>query len=298
MLTQLAATQETERAPSHHPGYSAAPLASALASEPAPEPLLNPLACSRAVFSLPAPLLKCRRAQAVTLHARAADRRSLFLFDVEHPVRKLAIRIVASPLMEAVAMLFVFLSCAILAIENPHAVERHVAFVIIERVGLGFFCFEAAVTIVEQTLVVYVQAWGHILDLVVIANQLVSMFAVSQLRIGVRALKILRAFRVIRLVRVISHSPSMVNVVQSISLSLKEMSNVVLIMLLILTIFGILGVQLFAGKLFFCNDDSVPDRQSCVGALRFRSLCLCGCVALSLSPHTLLRAPAPLVGVL
>jgi hypothetical protein len=59
----------------------------------------------------------------------------------------------------------------------------------------------------------------------------------------------------------------MLNVAQSISLSLKEMSNVLLILMLVVTIFAILGVQLFAGKLYRCNDDSVPDKASCTGAL-------------------------------
>lgn len=59
----------------------------------------------------------------------------------------------------------------------------------------------------------------------------------------------------------------MLNVAQSISLSLKEMSNVLLILLLVITIFAILGVQLFAGKLHFCNDSSMPDKVSCAGAI-------------------------------
>ena len=58
----------------------------------------------------------------------------------------------------------------------------------------------------------------------------------------------------------------MLNVAQSISLSLKEMSNVLMILMLVITIFAILGVQLFAGKLHFCNDSSVADRASCAGA--------------------------------
>jgi hypothetical protein len=80
-----------------------------------------------------------------------------------------------------------------------------------------------------------------------------------------QAIKILRAFRLVRLVRVIARSPSMLTVAQSISLSLKEMSNVVLIVLLIITIFAILGVQLFAGKLWSCNDASVTGKADCNG---------------------------------
>lgn len=83
--------------------------------------------------------------------------------------------------------------------------------------------------------------------------------------VSLQAAKILRALRLIRLIRVIARSPSMLNVAQSISLSLKEMSNVLLILQLVITIFAILGVQLFAGKLHFCNDSSATDKASCIG---------------------------------
>lgn len=82
-----------------------------------------------------------------------------------------------------------------------------------------------------------------------------------------QAIKVMRALRLMRLVRLIARSPSMLNVVQSISLSVKEMSNVVLIQLLIITIFAILGVQLFAGKLYYCTDPSATGKADCVGAL-------------------------------
>jgi hypothetical protein len=38
-------------------------------------------------------------------------------------------------------------------------------------------------------------------------------------------------------------------------------------LLLVITIFAILGVQLFAGKLHFCTDGSVHDKASCAGVL-------------------------------
>lgn len=82
-----------------------------------------------------------------------------------------------------------------------------------------------------------------------------------------QAIKAMRALRLMRLVRLIARSPSMLNVVQSISLSVKEMSNVVFILLLIITIFAILGVQLFAGKLYYCTDPAATGKADCVGAL-------------------------------
>lgn len=169
--------------------------------------------------------------------------------------------------MEYLTLGFIFVSCAVLAIENPHATKRIQLFWLSDVIGLCFFCFEALVFIVDETFVIYIKNWGHALDLVVIINTVVSMFADANLKLGVQTLKILRAFGSIRLVRVITRSPSMMNVGQSISLSLKEMSNVVLIVMLILTIFAILGVQLFSGKLYYCTDATVAGKAECSGVI-------------------------------
>lgn len=43
------------------------------------------------------------------------------------------------------------------------------------------------------------------------------------------------------------------------------MANVSVILLLFFIIFGILGVQLFGGKFYSCNDPTVDGRTQCVG---------------------------------
>jgi hypothetical protein len=194
-----------------------------------------------------------------------ADKKALFLFVPTHPVRMTAARMGRSSVMEYLALGFVSVSCALLAIEDPHAPERIQLFWICEITGLCFFSFEAMIRIIDETFVLYIKNLGHALDLVVIINTVVSMFADANLKFGVQTVKILRAFRAIRMARVIARSPSMMNVVQSISLSLKEMSNVLLMVILIITIFAILGVQLFSGKLYYCTDASVPGRAECSG---------------------------------
>lgn len=46
---------------------------------------------------------------------------------------------------------------------------------------------------------------------------------------------------------------------------MAAMGNVSLILGLFFIVFGILGVQLFAGRLYSCNDTSVEDKSECVG---------------------------------
>ena len=44
------------------------------------------------------------------------------------------------------------------------------------------------------------------------------------------------------------------------------MANVSIVLLLVLVVFGILGVQMFNGRFYSCNDTSVAGRQECVGS--------------------------------
>lgn len=48
-------------------------------------------------------------------------------------------------------------------------------------------------------------------------------------------------------------------------MSLAAMANVSLVVMLFFIIFAILGLQLFCGKFYSCNDGSVPDKAACTG---------------------------------
>jgi hypothetical protein len=54
-------------------------------------------------------------------------------------------------------------------------------------------------------------------------------------------------------------------VLKSVSLSIAAMVNVSIVMLMFFVIFGILGVQVFNGRFYRCNDPSAVDMESCVG---------------------------------
>jgi len=64
-----------------------------------------------------------------------------------------------------------------------------------------------------------------------------------------------RALRALRPLRVVSKNEGIKTVVNSLLKSIPALLNVLLIVLLFLMVFGILGIQLFKGRLGFCNDD-------------------------------------------
>jgi len=80
-----------------------------------------------------------------------------------------------------------------------------------------------------------------------------------------------RALRALRPLRVVSKNEGIKTVVNSLILSIPALMNVLLIVLLFLMVFGILGIQLFKGKLGNCNDlkeDSdfpVTNKAECIG---------------------------------
>ncbi len=52
---------------------------------------------------------------------------------------------------------------------------------------------------------------------------------------------------------------------RSVTMSLAAMANVSLVVLMFFIIFAILGVQLFSGKMWSCNDSGIPDHAACTG---------------------------------
>ncbi|CAF4536508.1 unnamed protein product [Rotaria socialis] len=79
-------------------------------------------------------------------------------------------------------------------------------------------------------------------------------------------LRVFRLFRTLRPLRVISRAPGLKLVVQTLLSSLRPIGHIVLICCTFFIIFGILGVQLFKGKFYYCEGPSarnIATRQQC-----------------------------------
>lgn len=110
------------------------------------------------------------------MYASHADQPSLYIFPLDHPVRKLAHTIGNSHLFQRFSLLLVLMTCVLLAVENPHSQNRRPVFRWLELIAMSFFVFEAAVEIIDLTLVHYLRQWTKVTDLIVIANTMVSLF--------------------------------------------------------------------------------------------------------------------------
>lgn len=76
-------------------------------------------------------------------------------------------------------------------------------------------------------------------------------------------MKILRVLRVLRPLKTIKRIPKLKAVFDCVVGSLKNVVNILIVYLLFQFIFAVIGVQLFNGKFFHCNDESKHTKRDC-----------------------------------
>uniref|UniRef100_A0A3B4U510 Voltage-dependent T-type calcium channel subunit alpha n=1 Tax=Seriola dumerili TaxID=41447 RepID=A0A3B4U510_SERDU len=120
----------------------------------------------------------------------------------------------------------------------------------------------------------YLRSSWNILDgmlvMISVIDILVSLISNSGTKI-LGMLRVLRLLRTLRPLRVISRAPGLKLVVETLMSSLKPIGNIVVICCAFFIIFGILGVQLFKGKFFFCQGvehhiKNITNRSDCLQA--------------------------------
>uniref|UniRef100_A0A8B9ZHD4 Calcium voltage-gated channel subunit alpha1 H n=1 Tax=Anas platyrhynchos TaxID=8839 RepID=A0A8B9ZHD4_ANAPL len=178
-------------------------------------------------------------------------------------------KVIAHKMFDHVVLVFIFLNCITIALErpdiDPHSTERvflsvsnyiftaiFVAEMMVKVVALGFFSGENT----------YLQSSWNVLDgvlvFVSIIDIIVSMASAGGAKI-LGVLRVLRLLRTLRPLRVISRAPGLKLVVETLISSLRPIGNIVLICCAFFIIFGILGVQLFKGKFYYCDGPDVKN---------------------------------------
>ena len=76
-------------------------------------------------------------------------------------------------------------------------------------------------------------------------------------------IKSLRVLRVLRPLKTIKRVPKLKAVFDCVINSLKNVFNILIVYLLFHFIFAVIAVQLFNGKFFYCNDESMEDGDTC-----------------------------------
>uniref|UniRef100_A0A8C1NQS6 Calcium voltage-gated channel subunit alpha1 I n=1 Tax=Cyprinus carpio TaxID=7962 RepID=A0A8C1NQS6_CYPCA len=202
---------------------------------------------------------------------------SIYLFSPQNKFRLLCQTIIAHKLFDYVVLAFIFLNCITVALERPRihqgSLER-VFLTISNYVFTAIFVAEMTVKVVSKGLYLgdraYLRSSWNILDgflvFVSLVDIVVSMTGGAKI-LGV--LRVLRLLRTLRPLRVISRAPGLKLVVETLITSLKPIGNIVLICCAFFIIFGILGVQLFKGKFYYCvglDVKNITNKSDCLSA--------------------------------
>ncbi|KAM3597690.1 uncharacterized protein V6R79_008089 [Siganus canaliculatus] len=202
---------------------------------------------------------------------------SVFLFSPQNKFRQMCQSIIAHKLFDYVVLAFIFSNCITVALERPKILQgslERVFLTVSNYIFTAIFVGEMTLKVVSMGLYVgeqaYLRSSWNILDgflvFVSLIDIVVSMAGGAKI-LGV--LRVLRLLRTLRPLRVISRAPGLKLVVETLITSLKPIGNIVLICCAFFIIFGILGVQLFKGKFFYCfgpDVKNITNKSDCLQA--------------------------------
>eukprot|EP00004_Rigifila_ramosa_P019174 TRINITY_DN4846_c0_g1_i3.p1 TRINITY_DN4846_c0_g1~~TRINITY_DN4846_c0_g1_i3.p1 ORF type:complete len:1566 (-),score=403.70 TRINITY_DN4846_c0_g1_i3:850-5007(-) len=194
--------------------------------------------------------------------------RSFFVFSRKGVVRYYATLITTHSYFENLILCFIFFSSVTLAIDSPEIDPNSklaLSLKILDIVFIGVFAVEMILKMIANGLLLgkgaYFRSGWNAFDCFVVAISFVSIFADGQFSV----FRAFRALRALRPLRVIKRAPALQLVTRALFKSIPSVGNVCLIASLFWVIFGILGLQLFRGKIGYCNDETIAEKISCHG---------------------------------
>ncbi|MEE6515745.1 hypothetical protein FKM82_024782 [Ascaphus truei] len=193
--------------------------------------------------------------------------------------RTICNKIIAHKMFDHVVLVIIFLNCITIAMERPKIEPQSAERIFLTLSNYIFTCIflaEMTVKVVALSLCfggkAYLRSSWNILDgmlvLISVIDVLVSMVSDSGTKI-LGMLRVLRLLRTLRPLRVISRAQGLKLVVETLMSSLKPIGNIVVICCAFFIIFGILGVQLFKGKFFYCLGEdtrNITNKSDCLEA--------------------------------
>jgi len=169
-------------------------------------------------------------------------------------LRGCALYITSSVWFERVIFLAIVVSAVILALDSPVEYYRLASpdlIQVCEYIFLTVFAAEFVLKLLVHGIwtheAAYFRSWWNVLDFIILASQVLDVA-------GLSFLQGLRVLRVVRPLRLLNKIESLQLLLISVHSSAGDMFNVLLLWMFAFVVFGILGVNLWAGKLYMCND--------------------------------------------
>ncbi|KRY93557.1 Voltage-dependent T-type calcium channel subunit alpha-1H [Trichinella pseudospiralis] len=173
---------------------------------------------------------------------------------------------------------FIGINCITLAMERPGIPPNSFERLFLDISGYIFtviFALEMFIKVIAKSLVFgdgayFKNGWDFMdgtLVLISLSNLIFDLLVKSHAPKIFSVVRVLRLLRALRPLRVINRAPGVKLVVQTLISSLQPIGNIVLICCTFFIIFGILGVQLFKGKMWHCvgpNVAKVVNKTDCL----------------------------------
>ncbi|XP_009978333.1 PREDICTED: sodium channel protein type 4 subunit alpha [Tauraco erythrolophus] len=172
---------------------------------------------------------------------------ALYLLGPFHPIRRGAIKVLIHSLFSMFIMITILTNCVFMTMSNPPVWSKNV-----EYTFTGIYTFESLIKILSRGFCIdnftFLRDPWNWLDFMVISMAYITEF------VDLGNISALRTFRVLRALKTITVIPGLKTIVGALIQSVKKLSDVMILTVFCLSVFALIGLQLFMGNL----------RQKCV----------------------------------
>ncbi|XP_061092056.1 sodium channel, voltage-gated, type I-like, alpha isoform X7 [Conger conger] len=172
---------------------------------------------------------------------------ALYILSPFNPLRRISIKVLVHSLFSMLIMCTILTNCAFMTLSNPPEWAKNV-----EYTFTGIYTFESLIKILARGFCVgkftFLRDPWNWLDFCVIVMAYVTEF------VDLGNVSALRTFRVLRALKTISVIPGLKTIVGALIQSVKKLSDVMILTVFCLSVFALIGLQLFMGNL----------RQKCI----------------------------------
>ncbi|XP_005519807.1 PREDICTED: sodium channel protein type 2 subunit alpha-like isoform X6 [Pseudopodoces humilis] len=167
---------------------------------------------------------------------------ALYILTPFNPIRKIAIKILVHSLFSMLIMCTILTNCVFMTMSNPPDWTKNV-----EYTFTGIYTFESLIKILARGFCLegftFLRDPWNWLDFSVILMAYVTEF------VDLGNVSALRTFRVLRALKTISVIPGLKTIVGALIQSVKKLSDVMILTVFCLSVFALIGLQLFMGNL-------------------------------------------------
>ncbi|XP_034184265.1 sodium voltage-gated channel paralytic isoform X3 [Osmia lignaria lignaria] len=166
---------------------------------------------------------------------------AMWILDPFNPIRRVAIYILVHPLFSLFIITTILVNCILMIMPTTPVIEST------EVIFTGIYTFESAVKVMARGFILqpftYLRDAWNWLDFVVIALAYVTM------GIDLGNLAALRTFRVLRALKTVAIVPGLKTIVGAVIESVKNLRDVIILTMFSLSVFALMGLQIYMGVL-------------------------------------------------